>query len=130
MMTVDSSVWIAYFNGNDTPQTQSLDAALDDSSNELVVLDLVLMEVLRGFRHASDLKTARQLLAPLPLVIAGGETVALRAADIYRDLRAKGTTVRSAIDLMVGAWCIENDCPLLHDARDFHGMDGLTAWII
>ena len=129
MMTADSSVWIAYFNGRDTVHTRMLDAVLDDSSHELVVLDLVLMEVLRGFRQDSDWLSARQAFAPLPLQVAGGEAVALRAATLYRDLRAQGTTVRSAIDLMVGAWCIENDCALLHDDRDFHGMAGLQTWV-
>jgi len=128
MMTVDSSVWIGYLNGRDTPGTRALDAALDDSSNELVMLDLVLMEVLRGFRHDREWDLARQMFAPLPVATAGGEAVALRAAGLYRELRGVGTTVRSSIDLMVGAWCIENDCPLLHEDRDFDGMRGLVPW--
>lgn len=94
------------------------------------MLDLVLMEVLRGFRHDPAWQGVRDLLAPLPVVCAGGQSVAMRAAGIYRDLRSRGTTVRSAVDLMVGAWCIENDCPLLHDDRDFHHMEGLQAWTV
>ncbi len=128
MITVDSSVWIAYFNGRDTSQTRLLDAALDDSSSELVMLDLVLMEVLRGFHVDSQWQAARDVLTPLPLETAGGEAVALRAAGLYRDLRSRGTTVRSPIDLMVCAWCVENDCPLLYADRDFIHMPGLTTW--
>lgn len=128
MMTADSSVWINYFNGRETRSTRLLDAALDDSSRDLVMLDVVLMEVLRGFRLERDWQTARHAFAPLSLETAGGEAVALRAAGIYRDLRASGTTVRSPIDLMVGAWCIENDCSLLHEDRDFIHMPGLLAW--
>jgi len=128
MITADSSVWIAYFTGDDTPATRLLDAALDDSSSELVVLDLVLMEVLRGFRHERDWQVAKDLFEPLPLLSAGGRSVALRAAAIYRELRARGTTVRSAIDLMVGAWCMESGCALLHADRDFIHMRGLPSW--
>jgi predicted nucleic acid-binding protein len=133
MITADSSVWIAYFNGSDSAQTRALDAALDDSANEIVMLDVVLMEVLRGFRHDRDWRYARSLFAPLPVFTAGGETVALAAASMYRDLRREGVTVRSPIDLLVGAWCLQNECLLLHDDRDFDGMTshhGLRTWSV
>ena len=50
------------------------------------------------------------------------EGVERAAADIYRALRVRGVTVRSSIDLLIGAWCIENEVPLLHSGRDFEGM--------
>ena len=122
MITADSSVWIDYFRGAATPEVEALDAVLNDSSHELVLLDVVLMEVLRGFRFPHELRLARQALAALPVVTAGGEAVALLAADIYRALRHKGLTVRSPIDLLVGAWCIQHDCDLIQSDRDFDGM--------
>lgn len=127
MITADSSVWIDYFNGQDTPQVRQLDAALDDSTNEIVLLDVVLMEVLRGFRHDREYDYARQALAPLPLETAGGEEVARHAAAMYRRLRGHGITVRSPIDLLVGAWCIRNDCLLIQDDRDFAGMQQIEG---
>jgi hypothetical protein len=133
MITADSSVWIGYFNGQDTPQIRALDAALDDSSNEVVLLDVVLMEVLRGFRHTRELELARKALAPLPVATAGGEAVALEAAALYRRLRMSGFTVRGPIDLLVGAWCIHNDCLLIHADRDYDAMErleGLQAWSV
>lgn len=131
MITADASVWIAFFHGQPTPQARALDAALDDAANEIVLLDVTLMEVLRGFRHESDWRHARSLFAPLPLFTAGGEAVALTAATLYRDLRRRGVTVRSAIDLLVGAWCIRNRCALIHADRDFDGLvahHGLETW--
>jgi predicted nucleic acid-binding protein len=131
MITADSSVWIDYFNGQDTPQVRALDAALDDSTNEIVLLDVVHMEVLRGFRHDREYEYARQALAPLPVEPAGGKDVAQHAAALYRRLRGHGITVRSSIDLLVGAWCIRNECLLIHADRDFAGMEqieGLQAW--
>jgi hypothetical protein len=131
MITADSSVWIGYLNGHRTPQTRALDALLDDSASEIVLLDLVLMEVLRGLRNARDLQLAQAALSQLPLFTAGGETVALAAAALYRDLRQRGITVRSSIDLLVGAWCIRNGCALIHADRDFDGMrdhHGLESW--
>ena len=122
MITADSSIWIDYFRGGATAQTEALDTVLNDSAQELVLLDVVLMEVLRGFRFPHELRLAKQALSALPVVTAGGETVALLAADIYRALRQKGLTVRSPIDLLVGAWCIHNDCDLVQNDRDYDGM--------
>ncbi|MES2937714.1 MAG: PIN domain nuclease [Pseudomonadota bacterium] len=131
MITADASVWIGFLNGQRTPQTRALEAALDDDANEIVLLDLTLMEVLRGFRNERDWRYARSLFEPLPLFTAGGESTALAAAALYRDLRQRGVTVRSSIDLLVGAWCIRNDCALIHADRDFDGMrehHGLPTW--
>ena len=128
MITADSSVWIDYLAGRQTGQAQALDQLLDDGASEIVLLDVVLMEVLRGFRHPGEWLATRQLFAELPVFTAGGEKVAVAAASMYRDLRQQGITVRSAIDLLVGAWCIENGCMLIHGDRDFDAMDGLQAW--
>lgn len=122
MITADSSIWIDYFRGTTNTQTEALDAVLADGIQELVLLDVVLMEVLRGFRFPQEVHVAKQALAALPVVMAGGERVALLAADIYRALRQKGLTVRSPVDLLVGAWCIHNDCELIQNDCDHDGM--------
>ncbi len=127
MITVDSSVWIEHFRGQATPAVARLRALLQEGVEDIVLLDLVLMEVLRGFVHDRDWRLARAALAALPLAAAGGETVAVRAADLYRRQRRRGITIRSAIDLMVAAWCIEHGCALLHADRDFDGIDGLAC---
>ena len=89
------------------------------------------LEVLRGFKYDHEWHMARAAFSPLPVAMTGGEDLALYAATMYRQLRQQGITVRSAIDLMVGAWCIENEMPLLHADRDFGGMEayhGLMAF--
>ena len=127
MMTVDSSVWIDFFLNRSTPQTATLCALMEGNEDQLVVLDLVLMEVLRGFAHDREWHLARQAFAGIPLSTAGGEAVALRAASLYRQQRRQGITIRSPIDLMVAAWCLEHDCALLHADRDFDDIEGLTT---
>ena len=130
MITADSSVWIDYLGGRNTAAATQLDAVLDDSSHDIVLLDVVLMEVLRGFRFDRDWRMARNAFAALPVHTAGGETVASKASSMYRSLRSEGVTVRSSIDLLIGAWCIENDCSLIHSDRDFDAMPGhgLQFW--
>ena len=130
MITADSSVWIDYFAGRSTPASNELDAVLDDSSHDLVLLDVVMMEVLRGFRYDREWRVAKDAFSALPVQMAGGDDLAVKAAGLYRRLRSEGFTVRSSIDLMVGSWCIENDCTLMHSDRDFVPMSehGLQVW--
>ncbi|HWI10073.1 MAG TPA: PIN domain-containing protein [Burkholderiaceae bacterium] len=131
MLVVDSSVWIDFFNAADDPATQMLEQLLDHGEVRLVVPDLVLFEVLRGFRHERDHRQARKLMETLSIEAAGGAELALAAAQHYRNLRAQGITVRSSIDVLVATFCIEHDYALLHRDRDFDAFEelrGLRAW--
>jgi len=84
--------------------------------------DLILTEVLQGFRNDSDYAEAKETLSILPCKELGGSVVAVAAADNYRTLRKKGITVRKTIDMIIGTFCIMNDISLLHDDRDFDPM--------
>ena len=131
MLVVDSSVWIDFFNGDDAPAAELLGHLLDHGEVRLVVPDLVLFEVLRGFRLESDLRTARQLMHGLEVESSVDPELALFAAEHYRHLRSRGHTVRSAVDVLVAAFCIERDYALLHDDRDFDAFElhrGLRVW--
>ena len=120
MILVDSSVWIDYFNGNKTLQTDWLDSSLGNTP--IIMGDLILTEVLQGFQRDKDYKTARDLLLLIPFMPMGGEDIALESAANYRLLRRKGITVRKTIDVMIGTFCIHYQLPLLHDDRDFDPM--------
>ena len=131
MILVDSSVWIDFFNGRDVAAVSRLSDLLEDGSAPLGMADLVLFEVLRGFREEQDFHAARRTLAALPVVQIGGEDEALRAAQHYRALRAQGYTVRSPIDVLLASYCIEHDHALLHSDRDFDVLEslrGLKVW--
>ena len=131
MLVVDSSVWIDFFNAADEPAAQLLEHLLDSGEVRLVVPDLVLFEVLRGFRHERDFRQARTLLQTLSIEPISGTEQALAAVDHYRSLRAAGITVYSAIDVLVATFCIERDYALLHRDRDFDAFEdlrGLRTW--
>lgn len=132
MLVVDSSVWIDFFVDRPTAACDALDRLLADGHTRLVVPDLVLYEVLRGFRDERALRQARLLLQTLSVESCGGEDIALAAAEHYRLLRARGITVRSSIDVMIAAFCIEQDYLLLHSDRDFDAIAahrGLRVWV-
>jgi len=121
MILVDSSVWINYFNGIPTRQTDLLDGYL--SSTPVIVGDLILVEVLQGFKSNKDYETAKGLLSALPFHQIGGYDVAVQSAQNYRILRKLGVTVRKTIDIVIGTFCIMEGLPLLHDDRDFDPME-------
>lgn len=117
MVIVDSSVWIDYFNGRDIPEVVKLDRLLE--TELLGVGDLILAEVLQGFRQDKDYQTAKRLLTSLTVLEMLGVEMALKSADNFRDLRKKGITVRKTIDVMIATFCIENGHELLFSDKDF-----------
>lgn len=117
MILVDSSVWIDYFRAAPSVEADRLHALLGEE--ELVVGDLILAEVLQGFRRDADLDTATGLFATMASVEIGGRDVAIEAARNFRRLRGLGVTVRKTIDTLIATWCILNDVPLLYSDRDF-----------
>ena len=121
MILVDSSVWIDYFNGLSTWQTDSLDHYL--SNVPVVIGDLILTEVLQGFRSNNDFETAKKFLNALPFRQIGGYKVAVQSAQNYRSLRKAGVTVRKTIDVIITTFCIIEGLTLLHDDRDFDPME-------
>jgi len=119
MIFVDSSVWIDYFNEHDTPSARLLDQLLDEGERTLVIGDLVLMEVLQGFRLDKDFAAARRLLMLLEIYVLDGEQLVVRAAENYRLLRKKGVTIVSSIDVLIATCCMAQDFELLHNDGDF-----------
>lgn len=117
MILVDASVWIDYFRGTPTPQTDFLDALL--GREPILIGDLILAEVLQGFSSDRDFEQARTLLGALEVVPLGGAAIAIQAARNFRTLRALGITVRKTIDTLIATSCIEHDHALLFSDRDF-----------
>jgi predicted nucleic acid-binding protein len=118
---VDSSVWIDYFRGAATTQSDILDRLL--TTNELTVGDLVITEVLQGFKSEKDFNTARKLMTSFETITISDPALALKAATNYRVLRAKGITVRKTIDSLIATRCLEDGYKLLHDDSDFDGYE-------
>jgi len=117
MLLVDSSVWIDYFNGHPTPQTDYLDQML--GIQPLSVGDIILGEVLQGFRSDADFESAYQAMSKFTMVSMLGPAMALQSARNYRLLRKTGITVRKTVDCFIATFCIERGYSLLHSDRDF-----------
>ena len=117
MIVVDSAVWIDFFNGVSTPEVEGFDGLL--GSTPVAISDLILVEVLQGFRRDGDVATARQLFGSMPLLAMLGPQNAYKAAENYRSLRSRGITVRKTIDGIIATACIQANLPLLFSDHDF-----------
>lgn len=117
MILVDSSVWIDYFRGVSTPESERLDVLL--GSEPVAIGDLILAEMLQGFAVEREFNQARRLLTGLHVRTLGGREIAIQAARNSRALRARGVTVRKTIDTVIATHCIEHDVALLYSDRDF-----------
>jgi predicted nucleic acid-binding protein len=121
MLVVDTTVWVDYFNGVENPQTDYLHAVLDKTP--ILIGDLILAEVLQGFRHDPDFEKVRRVLGKYIQGNMVSPALAVQSARNYRLLRQKGITVRKTIDSLIATYCIENDHELLHNDSDFDGYE-------
>jgi predicted nucleic acid-binding protein len=114
---VDSSVWIDFFRDTKTVQSERLAELLPNE--ELLVGDIVLMEVLQGCRSDQEFRTFYRAMTIMPVVRVGGLAIATKAAQNFRQLRARGITIRKTIDTLIATYCIEYGHALLASDRDF-----------
>ena len=121
MILVDSSVWIDYFRGIATPQSDRLDSPL--GAEPLAIGDLILAEVLQGFASERAFNQVRKSLDAFAHVDLRGKDIAIQAARNFRTLRGLGVTVRKTIDTIIATRCIESGYTLLHSDRDFDAVE-------
>jgi predicted nucleic acid-binding protein len=121
VVIVDTTVWIDYFNGAQTPEVDWLDFALD--RHRLGITSLNLCEVLQGLTSEKDAVRVRVAMARLEVFDTVTADVAMAAAFSYRALRRRGITVRKTIDLLIASFCIHGHHALLHSDRDFDAFE-------
>jgi predicted nucleic acid-binding protein len=113
---VDSSAWIGFFNDADERVADRVDEALQQDE-PLCIADLVLTEVLQGFRRDRDFELAKRTLAGiyrLPLSYA----THVNAARLHRKLRGRGVTPKT-VDCIIAQACLDTGASLLTVDRDF-----------
>ena len=117
MILVDTSIWIDYFNGIENKETNILDISLIDGT--VAIGDMIVMEILQGFRSDQDYNKAKKSLATLEQYEMFGQSMVIKCADNYRALRKRGITIRKTADVIIASFCIDNKIPLLFSDRDF-----------
>ena len=117
MIIADTGIWIDYFNGVINLYSNRLDQALQDE--QVALTDIILMEILQGFRSEKEYSRAKTALSALPCFESLGVKNALRYTEYYRTLRKQGITIRKNNDVMIAGFCIVQRIPLLFNDRDF-----------
>lgn len=117
MILVDTSVWIDYFNGSQSPETDALDAAIVDGI--VAMGDLIFLEILQGIRDDKQYQRTKDSLQTLDSLEMFGHGMPEKCADNYRALRKIGITIRKTTDVIIATFCIEQRLPLLFTDRDF-----------
>lgn len=117
MVIVDSTVWIDYLSGKRNAHCEWLDKGLGKRSIGLT--DLILAEVLQGYRNDAVFERILLRLQTLPIFQMSSLGLAVASARNYRSLRVRGVTIRTTIDCLIATFCIESGHSLLHRDRDF-----------
>ena len=118
MILVDSSVWISFLNGVNSAEAAFLAVCIAED-RPLIIPGFVRTEVLSGARTEADALRMSQSLSAYPLVPEPTPVDYDRAAAIYRTCRARGFTIRSAIDCLIAQLCLRDGYELLAKDRDF-----------
>lgn len=117
MILVDTSVWIDYFKGSQSPETDALDAAIVDGI--VAMGDLIFLEILQGIRDDKQYQRTKDSLKTLDSLEMFGHGMPEKCAENYRALRKIGITIRKTTDVIIATFCIEQRLPLLFTDRDF-----------
>jgi predicted nucleic acid-binding protein len=116
MIVVDSSVWIAHFRDEPSPQVTSL----RDMPPSLILMgDIILLELLKGLATDGQADVLERKFRCYGVVSMLDPELASIGAANYRTLRRRGVTIRTTPDIVIATYCIEREHGLLHQDRDF-----------
>jgi predicted nucleic acid-binding protein len=118
MILVDTSVWIDFFRGDNSAERRILHQLIEDEE-DISITRIILAEILQGIKEDKIFRTTRDYLMEFPIYEPKSAVTYTNAARIYGECRKKGKTIRSTVDCIIAAICLENDLAILHKDRDF-----------
>jgi predicted nucleic acid-binding protein len=121
MILVDTSIWIELLAGKPRYVIREEDLL------RFVTCGPVVQEVLQGLRPGLQSDAFRKAFLAIP-VLSDPVPLALfvSAAEIYRQGRRRGITIRSSADCLIAAIAIDHGIPVWHRDRDFSAIARYT----
>jgi len=116
---IDTSVWIDFFNGIVNSKTEIVKEYLE-MEYPLFICPIILQEVLQGIREDENYLKVKSNMLNLEILIIDHIESATGAADLYRDLRKKGVTIKKSNDCIIGFYAMSFGIHLVHRDRDFN----------
>jgi hypothetical protein len=125
VIVVDTSVWIDLLNGVDAPLPRRC-AELIQSGAPVGLTDIILSEILQGFRSEREAATIERHLLRFPIMRLETLDDFALAARLYRTARRAGITIRNTLDCLIAAPCVRAAAPILHADADFDRLASCT----
>ena len=118
MILVDTSIWIDFLRGENSAERRMLHELIEDEK-DISITGIILTEILQGIKEDRMFQTTRDYLLEFPIYEPKNVGTYINAAWIYGECRKKGKTIRSTVDCIIAAICLENDLSILHKDRDY-----------
>lgn len=112
---VDTSAWVDFLNGYDSPEAMAVSELLK-GEDDVCTCGVVVAEVFQGLRENKEYQEIASLFSEMTFLESSGIPTYFRTAELYRTLRKQGITVRSTIDCLITVLAADNNCRIL--ARD------------
>ena len=119
MILVDTSVWIDFLKGTGSAERRKLHELIEDEQ-DVSIAGLILTEILQGITANDQFFKTRDYFMEFPIFEPKVAATYVSAAFTYGECRKKGKTVRSTVDCVIAAICLENDLTILHKDRDYN----------
>ena len=125
MIVVDTTVWIDFLGGRETPYDLHL-KELIQQGEFIALTDIIFCEVLQGIRDERLFLKTRKHLLSYPILRLRHLGTFEHAAQIYRTCRLRGIIIRKTIDCLIAALCIEEGAEVFHNDKDFDRIAQVT----
>lgn len=116
MILIDASVLVEVPRDGSKESFERLATVIGD--DEIAIAAHTQLELLCGARDAREWRRLSKYIES-KTILEPTRNAWSAAAQMYFDLRRKGQTVRSLIDVCIAQIAIENNLLLLHNDRDF-----------
>ena len=122
MILVDTSIWVELLAGKPRHVMRGEDLL------HFVTCGPVVQEVLQGLRPGLQSDAFRSAFLAIPVL---SDPIPLRlfvsAAEIYRQGRKRGITIRSSVDCLIAAIAMDQGIAVWHRDRDFSAIARYTG---
>src|SRR4051794_9441754 len=122
MILVDTSAWVDFLRGADTPARVAVRELIARHFDELVLCEPIVMELTAGASDPAALDRIGQLVDGLPSLNVEPLLDFRAAAALHRLARSNGETVRSIVDCLIAAVALRHGVTLVHKDRYFEAL--------
>lgn len=117
-MLVDTSVWIDFFNGKKNFQSELLKNLLVEEEI-IFITPTIIQEILQGIRDDEQYLKVKDSITSLEILNIDSVDASIGAADLYRELRKKGITIKKSNDCLIAFHALYFNIEMLHKDSDF-----------